>query len=289
VSTPLRQHLARVDRRLIFLAIGLAVVLPLVFHLTLAVHPTPIVSRIFDKIESLPPGSRVLFSFDYGPSTVPENQPMAEATLRHALAKECRVYLMTIWETGPPQIVRAIDEVVKKDFPERAHGKDYIYLGFKAGQQGAINALLADFKGLFTTDANGAEINSFEIMEGIGSLRDFDLIVAIGSGLPGVKEWVQFGGDPGDVPVAAGVTAVEAPLLYPYYPRQLLGLMGGLQGAAEYEAALVAKYPQYRAQSSQATLMMGPQTVAHVVIILFIVLGNVSYFLERRARKREGR
>jgi len=289
VSAPLHQRLARVDRRLIFLAIGLSVALPLILNLRLAVRPTPIVTKIFDKIESLPPGSRVLFSFDYGPSTMPENQPMAEATLRHALAKECRVYLMTIWETGPPQIVRAIDEVVKKDFPERVYGRDHIYLGFKAGQQGAINALLADFKGLFTTDANGAEINSFEIMQGVESIRNFDLIVAIGSGLPGVKEWIQFGGDPGNVPVAAGVTAVEAPLLYPYYPRQLLGLMGGLQGAAEYETALIAKYPHYETQSSQAIVMMGPQTVAHVVIILFIVLGNVAYFLERRARKKEGR
>ena len=214
---------------------------------------------------------------------------MAEATLRHALAKECRVYLMTIWETGPPQIVRAIDDVVKTDFPERAYGMDYIYLGFKAGQQGAINALLADFKGLYTTDANGAEINSFEMMQGVGSLRDFDLIVAIGSGLPGVKEWVQFAGDPGNVPIAGAVTAVEAPLLYPYYPRQLLGLMGGLQGAAEYEAALISKYPRYEERSSEAILLMGPQTVAHVVILVFVVLGNVAFLLERRARKREGR
>ena len=50
----------------------------------------------------------------------------------------------------------------------------------------------------------------------------------VGSGFPGVKEWIQFGGDPADVPTAGGVTAVEAPLLYPYYPEQLIGLMGGL-------------------------------------------------------------
>jgi hypothetical protein len=78
--------------------------------------------------------------------------------------------------------------------------------------------------------------------------------------------------------VAGGVTAVEAPLLYPYYPRQLLGLMGGLQGAAEYEAALVAGYPQYRASSEVAIAKMGPQTVAHLVILGLIILGNVAYF-----------
>jgi hypothetical protein len=76
---------------------------------------------------------------------------------------------------------------------------------------------------------------------------------------------------------------VEAPLLYPYYPKQLLGLMGGLQGAAEYEAALVLAYPQYEATSTEAIQRMGPQTVAHLVIILFIVLGNAAYFRSRHA------
>jgi len=101
-------------------------------------------------------------------------------------------------------------------------------------------------------------------------------------------QWIQFGGDPAGVPVAAGVTAVEAPLLYPYYPAQLLGLMGGLQGAAEYEAALVGKYPEYTAVSKQAIRFMGPQTVAHIVIILFIIIGNIAYFSSERRKARLG-
>ncbi len=286
---PLHCTLARIDRRVIFAAMTLAVALPMLFHLEFPVHPSPIVTRIFEKIESLPPGARVLFSFDYGPSTAPENQPMAEAALRHALARGCRVYLMTIWATGPPQVVRAIDNAVKTDFVDRVYGRDYICLGFKAGDQGAINALAADFKGMFTTDANGADIESFEMMRGIESTKSFDLIVAIGAGLPGVKEWIQFAADPGNVPIVAGTTAVEAPLLYPYYPRQLIGLMGGLQGAAEYEAALLAKYPQFGERSARAIRMMGPQTVAHLLILALVVIGNVAFVLERRAQKRATR
>lgn len=289
MAASFRDRLSRINRRVIFVLMTLAVALPMLFNLRFAVRTSEIVARIFDKVESLPPGSRVLFTFDYGPSTVPENQPMAEAVLRHALAKGCRAYLMTIWATGPPQVVSAIDKVVKADFADREYGKDYIYLGYKAGDQGAINALAADFKGMYTTDANGADINTFEMMEGIESTRSFDLIVAIGSGLPGVKEWIQFAGDPGNVPVVAGTTAVEAPLLYPYYPRQLHGLMGGLQGAAEYEAALIAKYPQYTASSAQAIRFMGPQTVAHLLILALVVVGNVSFLLDRRALKKEGR
>jgi hypothetical protein len=80
------------------------------------------------------------------------------------------------------------------------------------------------------------------------------------------------------------VTAVEALLLYPYYPRQLKGLMGGLQGAAEYETALISKYPQFVKTAREAQVYMGPQAVAHYVIILLVILGNISYFVGRKGK-----
>lgn len=278
--------LKAIDRRIIFLLIALAVILPLVFHLVFAVHPSPIVEAIFDKVESLPPGSKVLVSFDYSPSTVPENQPMAEAVCRHALARDVKLYMMAVWATGPPQVDVLVTNVIEKDFPDKVYGKDWINLGFKAGNQGLINAILLNIKGMYTTDVHGAPIDGFEMMKDVQNLTDMSLIICIGSGYPGVREWVQFAGDPGRIPVAGGVTAVEAPLLYPYYPRQLLGLMGGLQGAAEYESALVEKYPQYKEHGEQAVKLMGPQTVAHLVIIAFVIVGNIAFFGERRRQKR---
>ena len=79
---------------------------------------------------------------------------------------------------------------------------------------------------------------------------------------------------------------MEAPLLYPYYPKQLIGLMGGLQGAAEYEAALVQRYPQFEESSTQAIKRMGPQTVAHLVIIGFIIIGNIAFLAGGRQKPR---
>jgi hypothetical protein len=278
------QLLGKVDRRWIFLAIALAVIIPLLLGLVFPTLTTPVVQSIFDKVESLPPGSRLLVSADYGPSTVPENQPMLDAVVRHALHKGHRVYLVTLWATGLSMINNVQQGVIAVDFPDRVDGTDWINLGFKAGNQGVINSAFSDFKTAFPTDVRGKDVRLIPMMGDIGNLADFDLIVAIGSGFPGVKEWIQFGGDPARVPVAGGVTAVEAPLLYPYYPKQLLGLMGGLQGAAEYEAALVAAYPEYEATSTQAIKRMGPQTVAHLVIIAFVIIGNVAYLTGERTR-----
>jgi hypothetical protein len=280
--------LARIDRRWIFLLIALSVIIPLLFKLKIPTRPSPIVQDIYDKVEALPPGSKVLLSLDFAPGTIPENWPMAAAAVRHVLIKEHKLYMMTLWATGPDIITRAVDEVVKADFPSARYGIDYVNLGYKAGNQGVINSIVANFKTLFTGDAAGTPIDAIEMTKPINTVGDFDMVIAIGSGFPGVKEWVQFAGDRANVPVAGGVTAVEAPLLYPYYPRQLLGLMGGLQGAAEYEAALVTGHPQFKAKSEDAISKMGPQTVAHLVILVLIIVGNVAYFLGKSA-ERKGR
>jgi hypothetical protein len=290
------------DRRWIFLFIALAVTIPLLLERPAPVKPSPIVQDLFDRVERLPAGAKVLLSLDYGPSTQPENDPMAHAVARHCLRKDLKLYVMTIWATGPPLAIELLSKVMVTDFPAKVYGEDYVNLGYKVGNQGLIQALTSDFKGQYTADAGFADpdtshhlekiesrpISEIPMMASIETVANFDLIVAIGSGWPGVKEWVQFAGDPTGVDIGGGVTAVEAPLLYPYYPQQLVGLMGGLAGAAEYEAALTHVYREFRDSPSGQTALirMFPQTFAHLVIIAFVVLGNVSYFARR---SREGR
>lgn len=278
--------LGTLDRRIIFLLIALAVIIPLIVHYTTSIPASAIVQSLFDKVEELPSGSRILLSFDYGPSTIPENQPMANAFTRHAFEKGHKVYLMALWATGPRQAAQLTEEVIQVEFPDKVYGVDWIRLGYKAGNQGLINALLADFKAMYTTDVSGDDIESFPMMRGIRTLRDFDLILGLGSGFPGTKEWVQFAGDPGDIPVGGGTTAVMAPLLYPYYPKQMVGFLGGLQGAAEYEYALSHKYPKYHERSRIASTSMGPQVTAHLVIVAFIIIGNITYLFERRRQRK---
>lgn len=293
VEIPLFSRLGSLDRRWIFLFIAVSVTIPLLLQRPAPVPPSPIVRTLFDAVEKLPPGSRVLLSLDYGPSTVPENDPMAQAVARHCLSRDLKLYLMTIWATGPPLITNLLEQVVKAEFPDKVYGVDYVNLGYKVGNQGLIQALTSDFKGQYTADAGWGDahpsrpIDQIPMMKPIRTVADMDLIIGIGSGKPGLKEWVQFAGDPAGVPVGGGVTAVEAPLLYPYYNAgQLEGLMGGLLGAAEYEALLTQKYPRFTERAQTALIRMFPQTVAHMVIIAFVLIGNISFFVLRRAERK---
>jgi hypothetical protein len=287
------RRLGALDRRWIFLFIAVAVTIPLLLERPAPVPPSPIVRTLFDAVEALPPGSRVILSLDYGPSTAPENDPMAQAVARHCLSRDLKLYLMTIWATGPPLITNLLEQVVAADFPDKVYGEDIVNLGYKVGNQGLIQALTSDFKGQYTADAGWGDANpsrpttQIPMMQPIRTVADADIIIAIGSGKPGVKEWVQFAGDPAGVPVGGGVTAVEAPLLYPYYNAgQLEGLMGGLLGAAEYEALLTSSYPRFHEQAQTALIRMFPQTVAHLVIVAFVLLGNASFLVLRRAERK---
>lgn len=275
------------DRRVIFLFIALAVSLPLLFHFVFPDKISPIVSSMFERVESLPEGSRVLISFDYSPSTVPEVQPMVDAVIRHCAARNQKLYLMALWGTGQNITDETIHRVLEVEFPHYRYGEDYLNLGYKSGNQGVINVILTDLKKMYTTDVHGTAIDSIPMMSAVRNLKNFDIIFTFGGGFPGTKEWVLFAGDPGRIPVASGVTAVQAPLLYPYYPSQLLGLMGGIKGAAEYEAELIRRHPRFAEVPHPGIDMMGPQAVAHLVIMVFIVIGNVAYFATRRRQESE--
>jgi len=271
-----------VERRVIFAFILLSVAVPLLLTMTFRMEPTPIVQALYDRIENLPEGSRVLLSYDFDPPMSPEVQPMADAVTRHVLARKHETVFMTLWATGQSQFNITLRDVIRREFPDVVDGVDYVNMGYKAGNEGVLNVIRTDFRKMFPTDVNSVPWDSIPILEGIRSCADFDLIVSFGGGKPGVKEWVLFVGDPTGVPTAGGVAAVVAPQLYPYYPSQLFGLLGGVKGAAEYENHFRDEHPQFSDMATPALVMMGPQTVAHIVILAFIVIGNTLFFLSRR-------
>jgi hypothetical protein len=130
------------------------------------------------------------------------------------------------------------------------------------------------------------------MMQNIKSLQDFDLLVNVSAGYAGTKEWVQYAvtAYPDKIKLVAGCTGVQAPLLYPYIPEQLPGLLGAIKGAAEYEALVIEKYGKRDAQGEiiesgkylEGIRRMGPQLVGHVLMIVLIVLGNYVYFIDRK-------
>jgi len=299
------------DRRWIFLMMFLAVAVPILIigatGRTFPEEPTSLARAVFHAIEDLPEGSKVLLSYDYDPASEGELSPMATMFAYHCAAKRHRMYFMALWPVGPQMVDDTIENVLKKDFPELEYGKDYVNLGYKSGYEGVIKVIITDFTELYTTDTRGTPWGTIPMCQEVSSVQDMDLLVNVSAGYAGTKEWVQYAVTPyPKLTMVAGCTGVQAPLLYPYIPQQLQGLLGAIKGAAEYEALVTECYGArmarrdaegnpmvdddgmyvIRGKYTEGIRRMGPQLVAHLLMILLIIVGNVIYFVERR---KEGR
>ena len=282
--------LANLDKRWIFLMMFIVVSIPIFIigktGKTFPEVPSKLAEDTYNAIEQLHEGDPVLLSFDFDPASEGELGPMATAFTKHVCEKKLKIYFMALWPVGPQMIDDNISKVIKSDFPKMVYGEDYVNLGFKSGNEGVIKVIVTDIKELYTTDDKGTNINDIPMMKNIHSVQDFRLIINVSAGYAGTKEWVQYAVTPypDKIQLVAGCTGVQAPLLYPYIPGQLRGLLGAIKGAAEYEALVVKNYggenpdPKYL----EGQRRMGPQLFAHILIIILIILANIIYAYEKK-------
>ena len=267
-----------IDRRWIFLIIAAVVIVPLLIPVGLPIRPTDTTKNVYDSIEKLPAGSKVLLSVEYSPSTRPENHPMTISILRHLFKNDHKVFITCLWPDGQFMAQDAINQVAKQEF-NKTYGIDYVFLGFRPGNEAVVKGIVSNLRKLYTVDVYQKKIDEIPLMKGINNFKDFDFLFSSSAGFPGTIEWVQYASDPTGIPMASGVTSIQVNEVMPYVQAgQMVGVLAGMPGAAEYEALIN--------QKGTATSGMDAQSVAHLVIVLFIILGNVSFFIERNRSKK---
>lgn len=269
------ERMLAIDRRIIFIVIGLCTLLPLLYPVGLPIRISPEVKGIYDYIEALPEGSVFLLSLDFDPASKPELYPQAVAILRHAFKKNLRVVAMTLWVTGTGMADQVVTQMANE--AGKTSGKDYVFLGWSPGGTAVIINLGQDLYTTFPTDYSGRPTEGLPVLAGVRNLRDVDYAVCLGAGNPGVDAWYVFGKDKYKFELGGGSTGVIAPGLYPLLRSgQINGLIGGLRGAAEYESLI--------GQKGRAVAGMDAQSATHLAIIVLVIMCNLFYFSLRHQR-----
>lgn len=267
------ERMLKIDRRIIFLVIGLCTLLPLLFPVGLPIRVSQEVRGVYDYIESLPEGSVFLLSLDFDPASKPELHPQAIAILRHAFRKNLRVIAMTLWVTGTGLADQIISQIAKETGKES--GRDFVFLGWSPGGTAVIVNMGQDLYNAFPADYTGKPTKGLPVLAGVKNLRDVNYAVSLAAGNPGVEAWYVFGKDKYKFELGGGCTGVIAPGLYPLLRSgQVNGLIGGLRGAAEYEGLVGEK--------GRAIAGMDAQSATHLAIIVLVIACNLFYFSLRR-------
>jgi len=271
--------LGRLDRRFLFLLMALAIVIPYLLRIEPKVIPTQWAKDMYDAVEAVPDGGVVLVSCDYDPGSEAEIYPMNVALFHQLRRKNVRVIITELWSQAGPLVEKALNKAYFSP-PGKAYGTDVVRLGYKTGGQILISKMVQSIPQAYPTDVKDTPVGKIPAMRGVKSLHDVDLIVTLSAGTPGTKEWIQQAQARISKPMASGCTAVSAPDFFPYVlSNQLVGLLGGLRGAADYEALV--------GEPGRAIRGMGPQTFGHLLVVLLIVVGNIGFLVTRRKQRIE--
>jgi hypothetical protein len=274
------ERLEKLDRSWIFLVVGLLVLIPLVWPLKLPLAVSTPAKRFYDTIEAVPSGSIVVLSGDFDPASAPELVPMMNGAIRHLFRKNVRIIAIQLWPGGPPLVEGALRTIGGE--MSKQYGTDYVNLGYKSGNEVVMLSFGNSFSRTFPADYRNTPVSQLPLMREADNFDRTALLVNISAGFPGTKEWVQQAQGRFHIKMVSGSTAVQAPEIYPYLQSgQVLGLLGGMAGAAEYEKSIGVP--------GSATKGMDAQSSAHVFIMFLILLGNAIYFARRGASRQEGR
>jgi hypothetical protein len=221
----------------------------------------------------------VLVSFDYEPDTMAELDPMSLAVLRHAFRRGLRVLALTTYAGGVGIAERVLGAAAAEG--GRVYGADYAFLGYNPDFSATMLRMGESIRGAYPTDHYGRAADDLPLLKGVDRYADVPLLVTISSSALS-EYWVIWAGGKYGQRIIAGNTAIQAVLIYPFLQTgQLAGLLGGLKGAAEYE--------RLTGRDGAGVRGMDAQSMAHGLIVAFILLGNVGFLLGRRARARRAR
>ncbi len=260
------------DRRVIFLLMTMGIGIPLVARIGLPVRVTPDVRRVYNYVENLNPGDVLLISYDHDTGTLPEMVPMSDAILRHAFSKELKVVGMALRAEGSGIGRQGIRRIAAEY--DKEEGMDFVFLGFRPEMTAAILGIGSSIAKVFPRDDRGVLIEELPLMKNVLNYSDIALVISITDDDTPVY-WINYANARFAAQIVPAVTAVMATTFFPFLNSgQAVGMVAGLKGAAEYEKLIGI--------AGSAGRGMDAQSIAHLVMIGFILIGNLAYFLGRR-------
>jgi len=276
--------LKRITRRTIFFIVALVLALSIIFSnvgyiqkinlyiLSKSISWTSI--KAYEYIENLPEGSVVLLSADYAPSTKVENDPVVQGFLTQAFRKNLKVIAISLWPDGAVLLENNIRMVALK--MNKKEDEDFVIGGYVVGGAVAVEKMGINLKNAIPL----LRASNAPFLNNIKSAKDLKLVFCVAAG-DTLQYYIRILGARYGVPVSGGCTAVMAAEMYPYImSNQLIGLFAGLKGACDYQL-LELKDQIDPNNVPESVRNMFPQSIIHLLIVIFIIIANLIYFYER--------
>lgn len=266
------------DKMVLWGVLVILTIIPIVRPLGLPIPIDPMTREFYNAIEDLPPGSKVWLGNAVGSGIIAEQLPGILGCATRLFEKDLKIVIFNIIDIEAETIFtqRSMPELEKRGVLKE-YGKDWAWLPYVPGAETALAAVAADIRATITVDHYGTPIDQLEVLEGINSVEDFDLVVLFGHTTPFfayIRQIVPYG-----VPFITQGLTMDLPLMMPYYPTQARAIMKGLNGAAEYESLI--GWPGLAISASDVL------NTTHSWVFIAVIGGNIFYLFNRYVRREE--
>ena len=265
-----------IDRWLIALALGLAVLLPFVVP-ALRIGDLPPAqfpaggraATAFDRIDSLRRGEVALVGIEYGSSAAAEMDGLTDALLRHILLRGAYPVLVGGNPIGLLRAGNLIDSInADAEFLDQINlagglqaNRDYYLVRYLPGGALGLRAFSEDTAALLLTDINGQATGLR-----LRTLQDFSLIAVIADNAEDVRTYAEQIAPLARQSLLAAVSYSAAPLVEPFLgsgftnaPPTLDGLLVGYADSYTYSQMLAGVSAAARTGRQVAPVLVGPE------------------------------
>lgn len=276
--------LQSIDRRFIYLLLLGSVGAALLTKVTLPVIPSNQTRGAFDAVEHISPEKFALIGGEWSASTRGENEPQTRAIMHHLMRRHIKFAVYGFDPQGPENSEKVIKELAPRYGYK--YGVDWVNWGYRpyGAIKATLKAMVHDMAGSVKHDMYNNALTDYAklpIMKELQGMDQVGLIIEI-TPADTYESWVAFvqGYGKTGVPMVFACTSVMAPEAYQYLDSgQMVGMLTGLKGALEYEGMVH--------EPGRATKQALALSVSHVVVLVLIVLGNLGYIAQQKARRAE--
>ncbi len=233
------------------------------------VVPAPEVQAVFRQVDALPLGKPVLLVFDYQTAYAGEMDATIRPLLAHLMIHGTPFATVSTHPEGMLLAEHALLPVAR----ERGYRSDehYLNLGYIPGGATGIANFAQQMREALPTTAEGRPAWESPWLQNINTPQDFGMLIVLADDPDTARMWVeQVGTRYPNLPLMLGLSAQAAPMMTPYYPTQVDGIIAGMLGGAAYERQTGLDGPS---QERGATFSLG----ILVAVCLIIVGASIQF------------
>lgn len=270
------ERIGSLDVKVIYVMQALLILVPMIFPLNIPIQIGDTTNEFYDLIESYPSGSIIMVGASgISPSYYPALAPALKAFMEHALSNDLRLIAWTGSAVVPPMWEKLMSQVSAKS--GKTYGEDWVFLGYIPGGEPAVAGLANDLWKTALTDSYGTPLDQLPLMANVHNAEDIAAYYEVTGGTDTLENVLRQFNTPFGTPILLCTSTGMIPATMPYYPDQVVAVLYGIRGGAEYE--ILVEKPWRGVSTTDVT------SVLNLYVICVIILGNLSLLAKKEGNE----